>query len=162
MRFLAILGLCAAFTAVAYAGDGEGRICEPCDGIDDAISPMDAYQVVEGTTAGTANLDYAYSFCAVQGGTYRFTFCEGGGWAAFDTALSVQGPDNCGPYIVCNDDYCGLQSQVDFYAPMAATYIVVVDGYSSYTGAYGLAYRGPQAPSPVDDTNWGEIKAIFK
>jgi hypothetical protein len=62
---------------------------------------------------------------------------------------------------VCNDDYCGLQSQVDFYASADATYIVVVDGYSSATGSYVLAYRGPQA-SPVDDTNWGEIKAIFK
>jgi hypothetical protein len=150
------------FTAVAYAGDGDARYCEPCDQIDEAISPMDTYQTVAGTTAGATNLDYAYCFCAVQGGTYRFTFCEGGGSAQFDTALSVQGPDNCGPYIVCNDDYCGLQSQLDFYAPADATYIVVVDGFSSSAGSYVLAYRGPQAPSPVDDTNWGEIKAIFK
>ena len=161
MKLVTILGLCAVFTAVAYAGDGDSRYCEPCDQIDEAISPTEAYQTVAGSTVGQGNEDYAYCFCAVQGGAYRFTFCEGGGSAQFDTALSVQGPDNCGPYIECNDDFCGLQSQVDFTAPENATYIIVVDAWYG-TGSYVLAYRGPEAPSPVDDTNWGEIKAIFK
>jgi len=147
-----------AFAAVASADD---RFCEPCDLINDSISPTEEYQVVEGSTVGEPNEDYAYSFCAVQGGFYRFTFCEGGGWADFDTALSVQGPDNCGPYIECNDDYCGLQSQVDFVAPADATYIIVVDAYYG-TGNYGLAYRGPEAPSPVDVTGWGQIKSLYR
>ena len=162
MKLPVVFGLCVLFAAVAYAGDGDDRICEPCLNIDSSISPTPAYQVVTGSTAGEPNLEYSYSFCAAQGGSYRFTFCEGGGWADYDTALSVQGPDVCGPYIVCNDDFCGLQSQVDFYAPMNATYIVVVDGWSSNSGNYGLAYRGPEAPSPTDAVDWGEIKSMFR
>ena len=161
MRLLAILGLCVLFSAAAYAGDGGDRYCDNCDAVDDVLYPTDDYQIVSGTTVGTANSDYAYSFCAVAGGFYRFTFCEGGGNAQFDTAMSVQ-PDGCGAYIACNDDFCGLQSQVDFTAPMDATYVVVVDGYSSATGTYTLAYRGPSGPSPADDTAWGTIKALFR
>ena len=163
MRSLAILGLCAMFAAVAYAGPGgDNRICEPCINIDGAISPTPAYQTIAGTTSGQPNSEYSYSFCSTQGGAYRFTFCEGGGSAMFDTGLSVQGPDVCGSYIVCNDDFCGLQSQVDFYAPMAASYIIVVDGYSTAGGSYVLAYRGPEAPSPNDEASWGEIKALYR
>ena len=163
MKLLTVLGLCVAVAAVAYAGEGEGRICEPCLGIDSSISPTPVVQVVTGSTVGTPNSDYSYAFCAVAGGQYLFSLCpEFGGWADFDTALSVQGPDNCGPYLECNDDYCGLQSQLDFVAPDNATYIVVVDGFSSAVGNYGLAYMGPSAPSPADGTDWGEIKAMFR
>ena len=162
MRLLAILGLCVAFVAVASAGDGDSRYCENCISIGGAITTTPAYQVVEGSTVGTPNEDFAYSFVAIAGGAYRFTFCEGGGWANFDTAMSVQGPDTCGPYVECNDDFCGLQSQVDFYATMDATYIAVVDGWSSNTGNYGLAYRGPEAPTPADNPSWGEIKAMYR
>ena len=161
MRLLAILGLCVLFSAVAYAGGGDDRYCENCDQVDEAIYPTDDYQLISGTTVGQTNSDYAYCFCAVAGGFYRFTFCEGGGNAQYDTAMSVQ-PDGCGAYLVCNDDYCGLQSQVDFTAPMDATYVVVVDGYGSNTGTYTLAYRGPSGPSPADDTAWGTIKALFR
>ncbi len=161
MRLLALLSMCVLFSAVAYAGGDGDRYCDPCDAVDDALYPTDDYQVVEGSTVGMPNGDYAYSFCAVAGGFYRFSFCEGGGWALYDTAMSVQ-PDGCGAYIVCNDDFCGLQSQVDFTAPMDATFVVVVDGYSSATGTYSLAYRGPSGPSPADDTAWGTIKALFR
>jgi hypothetical protein len=160
MRLLGILGLCFMFSAVAYAGDGT-RICEPCDRVDEVIYPMDTYQTVSGTTVGQSNADYAYRFCAVAGGAYRFTFCEGGGYASYDTGLSVQ-PDGCGGYFVCNDDYCGVQSQVDFTAPYAGNFVIVVDGYSSATGSYTLAYRGPSAPSPAEDSAWGSIKALFR
>ncbi len=159
MRSLVILGLCAVLASVAYA---ENRICEPCLDIDAAIAPTQTYQTIAGSTVGQPNYEYAYSFCAVAGGSYRFTFCEGGGSATFDTAMSVQGPNVCGAYIVCNDDFCGLQSQVDFYAPAAATYIVVVDGWSTNAGTYVLAYRGPEAPSPTENTNWGQIKALYR
>ena len=163
MKLLTIFGLCFAFAAVAYAGDADNRDCDPCDAIDATIAPTPVIQIVTGSTVGTANSDYAYAFCAVAGGQYLFSLCpEFGGWADFDTELSVQGPQNCGPYIVCNDDYCGLQSQLDFVAPADDTYIVVVDGYYTYVGNFGLAYMGPSAPSPANNTAWGEIKAMFR
>ena len=162
MRLLAILGLCVVFSAVAYAGDGgDGRICEICLDVDDVIYPTEDYQTVAGSTVGQPGSEYAYSFCAVAGGLYRFTFCEGGGMAFYDTAMSVQ-PNGCGAYLACNDDWCYLQSEVDFVAPADGVYVCVVDGYSSNEGSYVLAYRGPSAPSPADPTAWGSIKALFR
>jgi len=156
MRLLAILGLCLVFSTAAYAD------CDPCDEINDSICPTDEWQLVSGTTAGEPNSDYAYSFGAGAGGTFVFSFCTGGGHAEFDTEMSVQGPDVCGQYLTCNDDFCGLQSQVTFTAPFDGTFIVVVDGYSSNTGTYTLAYRGPGDPSPAEHTAWGTIKALFR
>lgn len=92
--------------------------------------------------------------------SYRFTFCEGGGSANFDTALSAQS-NGCGTYYVCNDDFCGLQSQIDFTAPFSGEFVVVVDGFGSAAGNYVLAYRGPRAPSPADDSASGSVKALF-
>lgn len=160
MRLLAILSLCFVFTTVASAGDGT-RICDPCDAVDGKLYPTDTYQTISGTTVGTSNGDYSYRFCAGEGASYRFSFCEGGGYASFDTGLSVQ-PNGCGSYLACNDDYCGLQSQVDFVAPYSDYFVIVVDGYSSYTGDYTLAYRGPTSPSPTGDSAWGSIKALFR
>ena len=158
MRLLAILGLCLVFSTAAFAQ----RNCDPCDVINESICPIDDWQLVSGTTAGEPNSDYAYSFGAGAGGTFVFSFCTGGGHAEFDTEMSVQGPDTCGQYLTCNDDYCGLQSQVTFTAPYDGTFIVVVDGYSSNTGTYTLAYRGPGDPSPAEHTAWGTIKALFR
>lgn len=161
MRLHSVIGLCMIFGAVAYAGDGT-RICEPCDTVDSALPCEDQYQTVNGTTVGASNGDYAYVFCGLPGGHYRFSFCEGGGFANWDTALSVQ-PFGCGEYLVCNDDYCGLQSQLDFDPPYYYDFVLVVDGYGSASGPYTLAYRGPSCPiSPSDESSWGSIKALFK
>jgi len=160
MKLLAILGLCFVASAVAFAGDDGGRICEPCLNVDATIVPMETYQTVAGSTVGQPNSEYTYGFCAVPG-SYRFTFCEGGGSATYDSGLSVQ-PENCGTYLACNDDFCGLQSQLDWYCSVAGNYTIVVDGYSTATGSYVLAYRGPSAPSPAETTAWGTIKALFR
>ena len=162
MRLPMIFALCMVFAVTAFAGEGDDRYCDPCLDIDASIVPGTTWQTVAGNTAGQPNSEYAYSFCALQGGSYTFTFFMQGGSASFDTALSVQGPDVCGPYIVCNDDFCGLQSEVQFFAPASATYIVVVDGYSSAAGSYVLAYSGPDGASPVENANWGEIKGMFR
>ena len=45
MRLLAILGLCLLVGAAA----ADDRYCEPCDQVDEAISPTDDYQVVTGS-----------------------------------------------------------------------------------------------------------------
>ncbi|MBD3237328.1 MAG: hypothetical protein GF330_11530 [Candidatus Eisenbacteria bacterium] len=161
MRLLAILGLCFTFGAVALAGDGD-RICDPCTMIDDVVlCPMEDYQIIEGSIA--PDQGHGYYFHGIAGGFYRFTFCEGGGWADFDTGLSIQGPGTCGNYLACNDDYCGLQSQLDWTCPYdSEEWIVSVDGYASAAGDYGLAYRGPDSPSPAEGTAWGSIKALFR
>ena len=161
MRLLAILGLCFLVGGVAIAGDGE-RICDPCTTIDDVtLCPMEDYQTIDGSIA--VEESHGYYFHGVAGGFYRFTFCEGGGSATFDTGLSIQGPTTCGAYLVCNDDFCGLQSQVDFTCPYdSEEWIVAVDGWGSAAGGFVMAYRGPDSPSPAEGTAWGSIKALFR
>jgi putative hemolysin len=163
MRFLAIL-FCLGLASTAFAGDGT-RICEPCLNVDATITVTPTYQTVAGSTIGQPNSEYAYAFCGQQGGQYRFTFCEGGGSAAYDTGLSVwSGTTICsGAYIVCNDDFCSLQSQVDFNAITTGDYICVVDGYSTATGTYTLAYRGPSCgPIATESTTWGSVKGLYR
>jgi len=161
MRIGVIVGSCLMLASAAFAGDGDGAFCEPCINVDSSISPTPVYQTVAGTTVGQPNAEYSYSFCAVGGAVYRFTCCEGGGSAAWDTALSVQ-PFPCGIPQICNDDFCGLQSQIDWVAPANGTYVVNVDGFGSATGTYVLAYRGAACQgTPVEPATWGSIKSIY-
>ena len=162
MKLFAILGLCLMVSTVAFAGEGDDRYCDPCIDIEEQIYPEDTWQTVSGSTVGEPNAEYVYCFCAGAGGAYTFSFCQQGGYATFDTALSIQGPDVCGAVIECNDDFCGLQSELTFYAPMDATYLIVVDGFGSGAGNYTLAYMGPGGASPAGDTSWGGIKTMYR
>jgi hypothetical protein len=160
MRLLAILGLGVVFTAVAYAGEGNDRICDPCDGVTDSICPTEDWTTIAGDTSPGGYS--AYAFNGVAGGVYTFTFCMEGGSATFDTGLSIQGPDNCGPDVACNDDFCGLQSELTWTCTYDATWLIAVDGFADAMGPFVLAYRGTGDPSPADHTAWGSIKALFR
>ena len=160
MRFVACVCMLLLATA-AFAKDNT-RICENCFDIDQTIFPMDTWQTVSGNTSGQPNSEYSYLFCAVQGGSYTFSLCPAlGGMAAYDSGLSIQGPENCGPYLNCNDDFCSLQSQLTWTAPAEANYIIVVDGYSSGAGAYTLAYAGPACETPAEMSTWSTVKALY-
>jgi hypothetical protein len=145
----------------AFASKDQSRFCETCFDIDETIYPMPGYQLVSGSTVGQPNSEYSYGFCAVGGGTYTFTFCHDGGSANYDSALSIQGPDNCGIYLVCNDDTCGLQSELIWVAPANGNYILVVDGFSSNVGSFTLAYTGPACETPVEDSTWSTVKTLY-
>ena len=76
MRFAALLLLCASFPLLALAGDPPLRTCDQCQNVEEWIYPTPAWQTVSGSTVGEINSEYAYYFCAVGGGTYRFTTCD--------------------------------------------------------------------------------------
>ena len=101
-----------------------------------------------GTTAGLVN-DYAetcvfdggapdviYEYTAATTTTIQVSLCGSG----FDTGLSVKTDGACPgtTEIACNDDFCGLQSQVDVGVTAGSVYFIIVDGYSSNFGAYTL------------------------
>jgi hypothetical protein len=97
-----------------------------------------------GTTVGYTD-DYAPS-CFFAGGApdvvYRYTVA--GGFtrlsislcgSAYDTGLYVY--DSGLNEIACNDDYCGLQSEIENVPVVAGqVYYIIVDGYSSLSGNY--------------------------
>jgi hypothetical protein len=159
MKFFACVCMLLLATA-AFAKEGV-RICETCIDIDATINPTPAYQTIAGTTIGQPNSEYTYQFCAEQGGTYTFTFCHDGGSATYDSGLSIQGPTDCGVYLACNDDWCSLQSELVWTAPQHADYLIVVDGYSSNTGTYVLAYAGPECIVPAATSTWSTVKALY-
>ena len=136
------------------------RICEPCLGIDENITVTTDVQVICGNT-NTPNSDYTYGFYACGGAVYTFSLCpEYGGSADYDTAFGIQGPDVCGNDLGCNDDWCGLQSELIWTAPADGNYIAVVDGFSSYTGNFCLAYVG-SAITATEEGNWSSLKSLY-
>lgn len=137
------------------------RICEPCVDIDETITVTATIQIALGSTVGQPNSEYAYGFDACGGDVMTFSLCpEYGGWANYDTAISIQGPDECGAYLDCNDDYCGLQSELTWAVPGDGTYIVVVDGWSSNVGDFGMAYFG-QGITAAEDNSWSVVKSLY-
>ncbi len=70
--------------------------------------------------------------------------------SAYDTKLEVFSA--CGAaYMGYNDDYCGLQSQLNFANMTAGTYYAKVYGYGTSFGSYVLTITGTQvAPFTVD------------
>jgi hypothetical protein len=97
-----------------------------------------------GTTTGYTD-DYA-STCFFAGGApdvvYQYTVAPGVEGldislcgSSYDSGLYVYDSDL--NEIACNDDYCGLQSQLDYVVVTAGqTYYVIVDGYSAAFGDY--------------------------
>ena len=78
----------------------------------------------------------------------------------FDTQLDVY--TDCGTMLATNDDYDGVQSQVDLFDAAAGTYHCKVYGYSTAYGNYVLtvdAYMNPTNPTGL--TALGGIERIY-
>ena len=161
MKAIALVCLLLMVASVASAEKLGERFCEACLNVDATLSPTVAFQTVSGNTTGQPNGEYTYSFCALGGNTYTFTFCSNGGSAGYDTALSIQGPNVCGAFLMCNDDTCGLQSELVWVCPADGTYLVVVDGFSSNVGPYTMAYAGAPCVTPTESTSWGTVKSLY-
>lgn len=86
------------------------------------------------------NITLPCAYSAAPDVVYRFS-PEANSWicpslcgSSYDTALGVYDAGlNC---IACNDDYCGLQSQLLVSLVAGQTYYFVVDGYSTNCGSY--------------------------
>ena len=112
----------------------------------DAIA-LSCGDVATGTTVGATNSggnaspDVFYSYTG--SGTPEFvtiSLCDGG--TTYDSFLRVY--ESCanlstGAAIASNDDFCGLQSQLTFESDGTTTYIIMVEGFGTASGAYSLA-----------------------
>ncbi|HEY3295091.1 MAG TPA: serine protease [bacterium] len=70
----------------------------------------------------------------------------------YDTQISVYAGGSCpgNTLVACNDDYCGLQSQVSFLAQGNTNYYVLIGGYFGLTGNYTLNVTGTPFTPPND------------
>jgi hypothetical protein len=85
------------------------------------------------TCSSNDTLDVWHSYTASGNSTATFSLCGSG----FDTSLAVF--DSCGgSELACNDDFCGVQSEVTLNVQSGVTYFVRVAGFEGATGNYNL------------------------
>ena len=94
--------------------------------------------------------DVWYSWTAASTGTATLTTC---GMAGNDTKVAVYAGGGCptGSALACNDDTCGLQSQVTFSAVAGSTYTIQLGGYPGTPGATGSFSISVAGPTTNDD-----------
>ena len=134
------------FVVVDGYGTGSGAYTLNISGTG-GVSPCDGAPVAAcggsytGDTTGDANFignpapDNVYVFNSTQAQVVTLSLCGGSTW---DTYLRLY--DDCpnvGTELAFNDDFCGLQSELE-YAVGVGTYYIVVEGYSSGFGPYTL------------------------
>jgi len=113
--------------------------CAACPGTSGTLTPSTMYQTLTGNHGVQGCDRYAVSMTA--GYTYRFTYCEGGGTANYDTYILLF--DSACSEVGGNDDYCGLQSQIDYVCPATGTYYIELNSccIGNGGGYYTLAYN---------------------
>jgi hypothetical protein len=77
--------------------------------------------------------DVVYSLSPTIAGDLTIALCG----SVYDTEVYVYA-DVAGNIIGCNDDSCGLQSQLTVPVLIGHTYYIIVDGYSNASGAYHI------------------------
>lgn len=98
---------------------------------------------------GADGPDRVIEFTSTGAGTYTFdTFGSG-----YDTKISLF--SDCSSELACNDDFGGLQSQLQLDMGANQTVLVVVDGYSGGSGAFVLNIAAPGAAFPCQDQDIG-------
>jgi len=88
------------------------------------------------TCAANSGPQVWYSFAATADGSINASLCG----SSYDTALAIFSGSCSGlTQLACNDDFCGLQSEIDnFPISNGTTYYIVVSGFSTASGSYTL------------------------
>jgi len=126
---------------------------DECSG---AIAISDGEQISSDTTNATdsgdnSSNDLWYSYTG-NGQTDDVTISLCG--SSFDTYIRIF--DACGgTQIAYNDDSCGVQSEVTFTSDGTTTYYIMVEGFSSSSGAFDLSASSILG---IDDVDLSDLK----
>lgn len=91
-----------------------------------------------GSCVGGSGRDVIYAFTPPVTQTYRVSLCG----SSFDTGLYIRTGGTCpgSTEVACNNNFCGLQSELDALLSAGVQYYIVVDGGSvSAFGNYALS-----------------------
>jgi len=93
------------------------------------------------------NQDIWYNYTATATDTVTVKLCG----STYDTKMAIHDGCGCsplGPELVCNDDFCGLQSQVSTAVIAGNCYKIRVGGYTGASGSgnINIAYGGGSGP----------------
>ena len=105
--------------------------------------PDGTIQTVSGDCTLISGCDDYFDITCSAGDTLFMTFCSGGGTAGFDTGLSTWSGAGFPTMEACNDDTCGLQSELTFVFPATDTFRARIGGFAGANGPYTLAYSAP-------------------
>ncbi len=111
---------------------------------DPLVAPCLPYQTFSTTTNntdtyGSASPDEWTRFTLDVDADVSISLCGGG--TDYDSYLRLL-DETCTTELAYNDDYCGAQSQIDI-SLVAGTYVICVEGWSSYSGNYQLDITVP-------------------
>jgi hypothetical protein len=134
-------------------GGGGGLSNDDCATAEVITAGATAFDTTSATNSGIAwscagggAADAWYSYTASSSADVTIDTCGSG----YDTALQVW-VGSCGSLtrIACNDDVCGLQSQIDLTGLSAGTTVLIqVAGYSGSTGTGTLTLTEASTPPP--------------
>ena len=104
------------------------------------------------TAASCVSIDNEiwYTYTAVGDQDITISLCG----ASYDTAIAVFEGSCSGTQVACNDDFCGLQSQVTFPGTCGTTYVIAVGAFSPTgfgSGTMTISQAGSCAPSCPGD-----------
>ncbi len=134
---------CSAATAIAGAGTF------PFSNLGATTGPQQGL----GCGAGTCNSDVWFDWTAPASGNAVWTLCNGG--VGFDTLIAAYAGSGCpsGAALACNDDTCGLVSQVVFPVTSGNHYMLQLGAYAggSGLGTFDINVVAPPSGCTYDD-----------
>jgi hypothetical protein len=127
-------------------------LCENCDPILTNVPVNGTNISATGTDISSCafndTTDVWYCWTATCTGIATATTCSGG---TFDTTIAVYGAPCLGPELVCNDDFCGLLSSVDWAVTAGTSYRIRVAGYNGQVGDFTLLVTCGGGGGPPND-----------
>lgn len=117
---------CAAIAIPAAGGNFSGTTSGP--------------GALSGSCGGGAAGEKVYAWTPAVSGSATIKTCG----STLDTLVHVHTGSCGGAEVACNDDSCGVGSQITLNVTAGVTYYIVVDGYSG-NGAYSLTVTPPGA-----------------
>jgi len=133
-------------------GNGGNDNCADAIALTSGVSVN--FDTTSATNDGTATCgasatspDVWYRYTATANGLLTVSACG----SSYDTVLSAL--DSCGgAQIACNDDSCGLQSQLQFGVSRGQTVLIRVAGFFGGTGSGTLVANLESGSAPANDT----------
>jgi hypothetical protein len=108
-----------------------------------------------------------YTYIATKTGSVTVSLCRSdfgdvedyNDFEDFDTRLAIYKGGNCpsslSDLIECNDDFCGLQSEITFAATSGSQYLIEVGGFDSMSGKGMISIRS-EGVSPTKALDLGD------
>jgi hypothetical protein len=139
--------------ALVVNGPGQSLTNDECQ---DAHVVYDG-EIYVGSTVGVTGTDESscgaidtfdvwHYYTPASNGMATISLCG----SSFDTTLAIF--DQCGgTELACNDDSCGLQSEINLEVTTGGLYLIRVAGYGGQTGDYSLLVDGPDGPPANDE-----------